>query len=329
MSSIREVAQIAGVSPATVSRVMNGTAKVDPVKREKVLKAIEKTGFVPNEVARSLFRKSAKLIGLIIPSIQNPYFTQLASTIEEAAKEKGYRVFLCDVGIDGESIADTLQMLESKNADGVVLAAYTPDTEAYLPKLNIPVVAIDCRNSTEHVRASLYCDYYRGGRMAMEHLIETGCKNVVCIKGDQNLFSARMRYEGYRDVCTEHHIREQTVDCDYDFIAGLAMTEKLLKQFPEVDGILACNDIVAISTYKFLRKKHICVPEQVQLVGFDDIHLTRLVSPELTTIHQPITEMANRAVELLTDENREHPDMPEVFPVSLIKRETTGKDEIR
>ncbi len=210
MSSIREVAKLAGVSPATVSRVMNGTAKVDPEKQKKVWKAIEETGFVPNEVARSLFRKSAKLIGLIIPSLQNPYFTQLAAAIQETARQKGYRVFLCDVGIEGESISETLQMLESKNADGVVLAVYTPDTENCLSSLSIPVVAIDCLSSTAHVRASLYCDYYRGGRMAMEHLIETGCKNIVCIKSDQRIFSARMRYEGYRDVCAEHGIPEQT-----------------------------------------------------------------------------------------------------------------------
>ena len=102
MSSIREVAKLAGVSPATVSRVMNGTANVDPEKREKVLRAIEQTGFVPNEVARSLFRKSAKLIGLIIPTLQNPYFTHLAGGIDEAAGQLGYRVFLCQVGQDTE-----------------------------------------------------------------------------------------------------------------------------------------------------------------------------------------------------------------------------------
>lgn len=325
MSSIREVAKLAGVSPATVSRVMNGTANVDSEKKQRVLNAISETGFIPNEVARSLFRKSAKLIGLIIPSIQNPYFTQLASAIGEAAQEKGYRVFLCDVGMEGESIQDTLQMLASKNADGVVLAAHAPQLEQTLSGLSIPVVAIDCLQSAEHVRASIYCDYYAGGRMAMEHLLESGCKNIVCIKSDQEIFSARMRYEGYRDVCRERGIPEQTVDCDYDFRAGLAMTEHLLQKYPHVDGILACNDIVAISTYKVLHKRQISVPEQVQLIGFDDIRLTSLVSPELSTIHQPIREMAYRAVDILTGKDSSHRPEPIVLPVYLVKRETTEK----
>lgn len=121
--NIREVAKLAGVSPATVSRVINGTAKVSAEKRARVLEAISATDFVPNEVARSLYRKSAKLIGLIIPSITNPYFTQVASIIERLAEENGYRVFLCDVGDDVEDEQAAIQTLVSMNADGIIIAA--------------------------------------------------------------------------------------------------------------------------------------------------------------------------------------------------------------
>lgn len=326
MISIREVAELAGVSPATVSRVINGTAKVAPEKKDRILKVIEETNFVPNELARSLYKKSTKLIGLVIPSLQNPYFTQLAGELSQAAEACGYHVFLCDVGTDPEKIKSALQMLMSKAVDGIVLAVSGPEVEAYLPQCTIPIVAVDCMERSEYVRASLYCDYYAGGRMAAEHLLDSGCRHMVCIKSDQNLFSARMRYQGYRDVCAQRGVEERTVDCDYDFQSGLTMTEELLKKYPDVDGILACNDIVAISTYKILHKKQIHVPEQIQLVGFDDIHLTRLMSPELTTVHQPIREMARRAVELLTEEKRETTEEPIVFPVSLMKRETSGKD---
>ena len=222
MSSIREVAKLAGVSPATVSRVMNGTARVDPEKREKVLRAIEQTGFVPNEVARSLFRRSAKLIGLIIPNLQNPYFTQLAAGIDEAAGKRGYRVFLCEVGQDTEKVRSTLQMLTSMNVDGVVLTVMNPGIGEALSRCSVPVVAVDCMESPESVAATIYCDYYAGGRLAAEHLIERGCRKIVCIRGDQEIFSARMRYQGYRDVCREHGIEEHTLHCDYDFRAGLS-----------------------------------------------------------------------------------------------------------
>ena len=121
MSSIREVARLAGVSPATVSRVINGTAKVAPEKQAQVLKAIAETEFIPNEVARSLFKKSSKTIGLIIPSIRNPFFTQLASVVDEVAKANGHHVFLCNVGGDLEEERAALRMLTAMNADGVLI----------------------------------------------------------------------------------------------------------------------------------------------------------------------------------------------------------------
>ena len=264
MINIREVAKLAGVSPATVSRVINGTAKVSAEKRARVLEVISATEFVPNEVARSLFRKSAKLNGLIIPSINNPYFTQVASVIEHLATDNGYRVFLCDARDDLEKEQAAIQTLVSMNADGIIIASTNERIEDYLSMCQIPVVAVDTMFSNKNVAAYVYSDYYTGGRMAMEHLLECGCKNIVCIKGPQHLYSAKGRYQGYQDVCRERGIQEQTVSCDYDFEAGIAMTEELLRLYPDVDGIIACNDVVALSTYKVLYRQNISEPDQVQ-----------------------------------------------------------------
>ena len=325
MSSIRDVAKIAEVSPATVSRVLNGTAKVDPEKRKRVMAAVQQTGFVPNEVARSLFKKSAKLIGLIVPGVKNPFFTQLAEYMGNVAEKLGYHVFLSVSGYGSENILKTLRMLTSMNVDGVVLAVSNREVEQHLEEIRVPVVAVDCMEKAEHVAASLYCDYYSGGRMAMQHLIDCGCKKVVCIQGEQNYFSAKMRYQGYRDICREQGIEEHVVNCDYDFEAGLAMTEKLLECYPDADGILSCNDVVAASTFKNLHKNHIEVPRQIQLVGFDDIRLARLISPELTTIAQPIYKMAEQAVHCVLQAQNEEFRMkePVIFPVELVVRETT------
>lgn len=326
MINIREVAKLAGVSPATVSRVINGTAKVSAEKRARVLEAISATDFVPNEVARSLYRKSAKLIGLIIPSITNPYFTQVASIIERFASDHGYRVFLCDVGDDVEKEQAAIQTLVSMNADGIIIASTNEAIAPYLDMCQIPVVAIDSMFATSKVEAYVCCDYYQGGRMAAEHLIACGCKNIVCIKGPQRIFSAKARYEGYRDVCRERGIAERTVSCDYDFHAGLAMTEELLWTYPDVDGIIACNDVVALSTYKILHRKNIAVPGQIQLIGFDDIAWSSLFTPALTTISQPIEQMAARAMELIIDhKNTEEKGVEIVYPVQLTVRETTRK----
>ena len=326
MASIKDVAALAGVSPATVSRVMNGTAKVDSEKKERVLRAIEQTGFVPNEVARTLFRKSAKLIGLIVPSVRNPYFTELSAHVDALATAHGYRPFLCNTAYDPEKEKAAVQMLVSMNADAIIIASCSEQVRELINNCPIPVVALDAMLYGADVEACIYCDYYWGGRMAVEHLLECGCKSIVCIKGPQYRYSARARYQGYRDICRERGILERTVECDYDFNQGLAMTEELLDRYPEVDGIIACNDIVAISTYKILHKRNIPVPEKIQLIGFDDISFATLLSPELTTISQPVKEMAEKAVELIV--NNELTGMTGgkfVFPVSLVARQTTKK----
>lgn len=324
MISIREVARLAGVSASTVSRVINGTAKVEPEKKARVFRVIEETGFVPNEVARTLFRKSAKTIGLIVPSIRNPYFIELASHIDAYALQCGFRPFLCNTGYDPEKEKAAVQMLVSMNADAIIVTSCSEHLQETLNNCPIPVVALDAALYGTDVEACIYCDYYEGGRMATEYLLEKGCQNIVCIKGPQHRYSARARYQGYLDVCRERNIPEQTVDCDYDFNRGIAMTEELLRKYPGVDGIIACNDIVAISTYKVLYKQNISVPEQVQIVGFDDISFAALLSPELTTICQPIKEMAEKAVELIVnDELTGMTGGKFVFPVALVARQTT------
>ena len=328
MASIRDVAKLANVSPATVSRVMNGTANVDPEKRDRVLQAIEATGFIPNEAARTLFRKSAQTIGLIVPSIRNPYFTQLAAHVDALATANGYRPFLCNTGYDPEKEKAAIQMLVSMSADAIIIASCSEQVRETINNCPIPVVALDAMLYGADVEACIYCDYFWGGRLATEHLLDCGCKHIVCIKGPQYRYSARSRYEGYREVCRERGIPERTIECDYDFNMGLAMTEELLRRFPEVDGIIACNDIVAISTYKVLHKRNISVPEQIQLVGFDDISFSTLISPELTTVNQPIQEMVKKAVELIV--NNEINGMTGgkfVFPVTLVPRQTTKKKE--
>jgi len=327
MSSIREVAKLAKVSPATVSRVMNGTANVAPEKRERVLKAISQTSFVPNELARSLYKKSSKTIGLIIPSIRNPFFTQFASVIDDVAKENGYRLFLCNVGDNLEEERAALRKMAASSVDGVIIASTHAEIQKDLEACLLPVIVVDSVFDTKNVNAYIYCDYYEGGRLAVQHLYEEcGCRNIVCIRGPQHIYTAKARYEGYRDYCLEHGIHEQTVDCDYDFIRGMEMTRELLETYPEVDGILACDDIVAISTYKVLYNKQISVPDQIQLVGFDDIAMSTLLTPEMTTIQQPIEAMARTAAELLLEKKIPEKEGEQfVFPISLAVRETTKK----
>ncbi len=323
MASIKEVAALANVSPATVSRVMNGTAKVDEEKKQRVLKAIEETGFVPNEVARSLFKKSAKIIALVLPSIENPFFTQMAGVIERTADAYGYKLLLYNTDDDIEKEKSVLQMLTAMNVDGIILTTSSEGVEEYIERCNIPIVVTDRIYSKDDTNAYVHCDHYKGGRMAAEHLLACGCQNIVCFRGPKDVSSARERYLGYRDVCKERGIKEQMLDCDYNFEAGLKATEELLELYPDADGIVACNDVVAISAYKVLHKKGIVVPQQIQIIGFDDIALAQLMTPEITTIAQPIEQLGVKAAELIIKKEEEQKEY--IFEPKLIVRETTMK----
>lgn len=326
MASIREVAKLANVSPATVSRVMNGTARVDDEKRERVLKAIKETGFVPNEVARSLFRKSAKTIGLVIPSIENPFFTHMASAIEKEADENGYRVILYNTDSNFEKEKAALQMLSSMNADGIILTRIDEKLLPYVEATNIPAVVTDSLFLGGKDITYVYSDHYQGGRIAAEHLIDCGCRKIVCVRGGQTIASARARYVGCQDACKENGVELNTVDCDYTFQNGLRAAEELLEKYPDVDGIVASNDMVAISIYKVLKKNNISVPEQVQLIGYDDIEIASIMTPELTTIKQSVKTIGKKAAQLIIfDREKETEENNYIFPVKLVVRETTQK----
>lgn len=323
MSSIREVAKLAQVSPATVSRVINGTANVDEEKKKRVLDAISETGFVPNEVARSLFKKSAKIIGLILPSIENPFFTQMANAVERTADKYGYRLILCNTNDKPEREKTAISMLASMNADGIILTTNNEETYESVNSCPIPVVITDRRIAAKALAGYVHSDHYEGGRIAAKHLIDCGCKNIVCIRGPVEVSSARARYEGYCKVCHEQNIKQQVVDCTYDFDKGLEVTETILSKYPDVDGIIACNDVVAISVYKVLNSKGIRVPEDVQIIGYDNIRLSKLVTPEVTTIAQPIDEIGQKAAELIINNDIDNNEKEFIFETKLIVRDTT------
>lgn len=326
MVSIREVAKLADVSPATVSRVINGTANVNKEKYERVMKVMDETGFKPNEVARSLFKKSASLIGIIVPNIQNPFFNEMARVIEHEAYSNNYKIMFCNSDNDVEKEKNYMELLSRMNADGIILFSNQLGDKMSVENYNIPIVVLDREVELVNQITSITSDNYKGGRLAMEHLLECGCEHIVYLRGLQNISSAKNRFEGYLSVCKEHGIVPRYIDCSYSYHAGLEKTKELLETYPEVDGIVACNDMAAIGAYKSLTKAGYKVPEDIQIVGFDNIDLSRLMTPEFTTIAQPITQMGEFAVKVLLDyiEKREI-KKSYLFDVELIKRETTYK----
>ena len=326
MVSIREVAKLANVSPATVSRVMNGTARVDEEKKQRVERVIEETGFRPNEVARSLYKKSAHIIGIIVPNIENPFFNEMARVIEGEAYKKGYRLTLCNSNDDSEKEIDNINLLNRMNADGIILLTNADRITDGIKKCTIPVIIMDREVKLKNEIALIQSDHYTGGKLAVEHLLDCGCRNIVYLCGPLKLSSAKSRQKGYLDVCSERGITPQYLEGEYSYEAGLKLTETLLERYPDVDGIMAANDMVAVSIYKVLSGRGYRVPEDIQLIGFDNIKLSELVTPAITTIEQPIAKMGKTAVkELIAYIEGRQIQKRNIFDVKLIQRETTKK----
>ena len=324
LASIREVAKRAGVSPATVSRVINGTARVDEEKRERVEKAIEETGFRPNELARALYRKSSKIIGVIVPDIENPFFSELAKAIEKEAYEQEYRILLCNSDDQKEKELANLQMLAQLQADGVILMTNTGEKSQSYEAVSMPIVFVDRRLDEMGQTSVIEADHYAGGKLAAEHLIACGCRKITCIRGPQELSSGKKRYEGYREVCRQYSMKERFVDSTYKYEDGAKAAEEVLRRYPDTDGIIACNDMTAVSVYKVLQKRGYRVPDDIQIIGFDGVKFGRFLTPELTTVAQPIKEMGKCAVQMILGTVKELPrDREMKFPMMLIKGETT------
>lgn len=326
MSSIREVAQKAGVSPSTVSRVINGSARVDPAKAERVRAVIAETGFKPNELARALYKKSSKIIGVIVPNIENSFFGELARAIEEEAFKNGYRILLCNSLNDTEKEVLNISTLDQLNADGIIIMTSSEDLKSRIGNCDIPFVILDREIEGLDEIACIESDHYKGGKLAAQHLLDCGCKNIICMRGPQRFSSGQQRFQGYLEVCREHGLEEQWMDCDYDYEDGLRVAEALLEKYPDADGMIACNDMVAIASYKVLRQKGYRVPEDIQLIGFDNIRFSRLFTPEFTTIIQPIKDLGRVAVSAIV-QNGKGISVPKklLFDVSLVERQTTKR----
>lgn len=325
---IKDIARMAGVSSATVSRVINGTAKVDGEKAKRVEEAIRETGFKPNEIARSLYRKSSRLIGYIIPSILNIFLSEIGRAVEDEAFHSGYKMLLCNSDDSPEKEAAYIKMLTGMNADGLIIAASNENLDDEIRDCPIPIVVLD-KNAGTRYTASVQSDNYTGGRIAAEHLLHCGCRKLVLMRGPQQYTSSQQRFLGYVDVCNEYGIQPLFVNSRYSYDEGIRSSAELLERYPETDGIIASSDMVAFALYKVLSVHGRRIPDDVMIVGYDNVWLSRLMIPALTTVAQPIEDIGRLAVRLIIEQTERHTIVKKenILPVSLKIRETTLQKE--
>jgi len=324
MTSIKDVARIAGVSVATVSRVLNDKGYVGQRTREKVEKAIKETSYKPNEVARSLFKKQSSTIGLIVPDIMNPFFTELARAVEDMATKLGYNVILCNSDGNGDKEQAYLDVLKQQYVNGIIVSSNTL-TAQQVEELNIPVVSID-REISKGL-PTIVVENKKGAIMATRYLQSKGCKRIGHIRGSYGVVNAEERYEGYKEVVAgEPWFKESyIVEGNYDMQTAIEATAGLLRQHPEIDGIFAANDIMAIGALKVAHQLGKKVPEELAVIGFDGIKLSTVMTPELTTIVQPIYKLGEVSAEMLISLMEQQPIENTYYKldVELIERNST------
>lgn len=332
MATIRDVARLAGVSVATVSRVINKIDSVNPETAGQVLKAIEQLQYEPNAVARGLAGKKMGIIALILPDILNPFFPALARGVEDVAHKKGLTVILGNSDDLGLKESSYIRALKKKYVDGFIFASNTireEDVEA-LRKERIPIVLLDRGLNTASC-AVIRSNNREGAKLAVQHLIEQGCRKIAHIYGPQEFITARERMLGYEEAAggLSEYSPSLMVQGNFDLESGRKAVEELLTRHPDLDGIFAGNDLMAVGALKALHKRGIRVPEQVKVCGFDGIGLTEITEPELTTIAQPIYEMGGLAAQILLDEieTGERKNKFIELDVTLIPRKSTHKEE--
>ena len=335
MASIRDVAKVAGVSVSTVSHVINQTRYVSEETQAKVLAAMEDLNYKPNRLASSLRRKDKRTntLGLLIPDSTNPFFAEVLRGVEDASFDAGYNVFLCNSDDDPNKELYYIEVLLSKQIDGIILVSEGThgDSLVLLANNQIPSVLVD-REVSGTITDSVLVDNETGGYQATEYLIELGHTRIGCIPGPSLLTPSAARVQGYRKALSEHNlIQDDDLILMGDFRAqsGFEATKKLLNLDELPTAIFACNDLMAVGALHAADEAGLSVPGDISIVGFDDITLASFTKPPLTTIAQPSQEMGLLAAEMVIGriENPNLPTRNEILSTSLVIRNSCQRLE--
>ena len=333
--TLEEVGKLAGVSRSTVSRVVNGQPSVRDEVRERVWQVIRETGYQPHAAARSLVTRRTRIIGVIIPQavmtlFVDPFFPLLLCGITETCNDHGYYLMLSLFNGPGTEEELYRRQVHSGHLDGAIVAS-TPMDDPLIPALmddDVPCILIG-RHSDRRARY-VDVDNVSGSRMAVEHLIRLGHRRVATITGPLSMASGEDRLTGYRQALEAHRIPVQEaliVEGDFTEASGAMGMQRLLSDSPT--AVFAASDTMAIGAVKALREAGLRVPEDVALVGFDDIPVAAALEPALTTVRQPIERLGSMAADLLVNllENPPATQPPAhrmILPAKLIVRDSCG-----
>ncbi|HRN56852.1 MAG TPA: LacI family DNA-binding transcriptional regulator [Agriterribacter sp.] len=335
MSNLKDVARLAAVSIATVSRVINNYPLVDPETRTRVQNAIRKLNFHPNRVARRLSKLrmkegNGKIIGLVLPDISNPFYVDVLRGVEDYALKHEYVVITCNFGQDASREKHYLSILQSESIDGLVVVPVRGLDEevSKMVESGLPIVCVDRELSGTDVDVVLV-DNRKGAYEAVQHLIRLGHKRIAFISGLPQIPTSIERLNGYKDALQAHKIPVDEKLVKYGnsmHESGLRLSEELLKSKPLPTALFTGNNLITLGALEMIHRLGLSIPGDIALVGFDDMHWSISLNPPLTAVRQPGYDIGTRATELLFQRiaDMKRPTAKVIFNAELKIRNSCG-----
>ena len=329
---IRTIAQAANVSIATVSRTINGVATVNPQMAKRVLAVIDELDYFPNTQARALVSGRSRIFGLIVPEITNPFFPELIQGFEDIAVEHGYEILVSSTNNDPGRMSHCIRRMLERKVEGVAVMTFGSEEPLLdqLAKRKVPLVFIDVGPDRPSI-SLLKVDYHHGIHQAVQHLVALGHRKIAFIRGPMKLHSAQSRKAAFSRSLHECGIAPNPawiIEGDHTLEGGIAAMQQLLAVSPMPTAVICSNDMTAIGVMHKLYRAGLRVPDDLSVIGFDDIHISEVTIPPLTTVQMSRFELARSAFHAL----RAHVDKSELsmpkheydIQTDLIVRESTS-----
>jgi LacI family transcriptional regulator, galactose operon repressor len=318
--TIKEVAAQAGVSVATISRVLNGKGPVRETTSRRVMETCQALHFTPHGIARSLSLRRTHTVGLLLPDLHGEFFSEVIRGIDAEARRTGYHLLVSGFHSDRQEMIAVFRAVRGR-VDGLIVMS--PDREAEMLSSHLPSgFPLVLLNSMAGASRAITVDNYGGAQAMMRHLQSIGHERIAFIKGPEQNADAAERLRGYREWVAD----PIEIDGDFSEEAGYAAGARLISMHTRITAVFAANDAMAVGALGAFRESGVRVPEDIALTGFDDIPIARYVTPHLTTMRVDVAQLGRRAFDLLINEQD---DQHEVLPAALVIRESCGFKNVR
>ncbi|MEZ8967589.1 substrate-binding domain-containing protein [Vibrio breoganii] len=329
MASMKDIAKLAGVSTSTVSHVISKRRYVSEEISDRVNKAAKELNYFPSALARSLKMNRTNTIGMLVTNSTNPFFGEVVKGVERHCYEKGYNLILCNTEGDHNRMRESIDTLMQKRVDGLILMCPSLEgekLESFERSPNIPVVVMDW-GTMSFESDKIQDNSLHGGYLAAQHLIEHGHRHIGCITGPMSKYQAQKRFEGFKQALQQADIDLNTQWVDegnFECDGGYNAMQRILKQDKLPSAVFVCNDMMAMGAINAAHELGITIPEQLSIIGYDDLHIARFMSPALTTIHQPKFRLGKAAVDAILQKlsNADAPHKTVQLEPKLVERKT-------